>query len=87
MFCEAYFVFAIGNLKPLFKKEYPDCFVQPPSPTANPADICSSKLSNTLTYTQVSGIIIGQLCIGFLCDRIGRKWCSVMNAAIMLVCE
>ena len=62
------------------------CFGKP-SPTANPADVCSSELSNTLTYTQVGGIIFGQLTIGFLCDRIGRKWCSVLNAAIMLVCE
>ena len=63
------------------------CFIQPPSPTANPNDVCSPKLANTLTYTQVSGIIFGQLVIGFFADRIGRKWGSVMNAAIMLVCE
>jgi MFS family permease len=49
--------------------------------------VCSSKLVDTLTYTQVSGIIAGQLFIGFIADKIGRKWGSVMNAAIMLVCE
>lgn len=25
--------------------------------------------------------------IGFVCDRIGRKWGSVLNAALMFVCE
>lgn len=35
----------------------------------------------------MSGIILGQLAIGFIADRIGRKWGSVMNAAIMFVCE
>ena len=66
------------------------CFTSPPlthNAAVNPNDYCSPSLSNTLTYTQVAGIIFGQLTIGFLCDRIGRKWCSVMNAAIMLVCE
>lgn len=48
---------------------------------------CSSQLTNTLTYTQVGGIIAGQLGIGFIADRIGRKWGSVLNAALMLVCE
>jgi MFS family permease len=48
---------------------------------------CSESLSNTINYTQVAGIIGGQLFIGLFADRIGRKWGSVMNAAIMFVCE
>ena len=37
-------------------------------------------------YTQVSGIIFGQLVIGFFADRIGRKLGSILTASIM-VCE
>ena len=35
--------------------------------------------------TQVGGIIAGQLGLGYLADRIGRKWGSVVTAATMLV--
>jgi MFS family permease len=82
MMAEAYFVFSIGNLKGIFKAEYPTCF-----DTHLPADqlVCSPKLTDTLTYTQVGGIIAGQLGIGFVCDRIGRKWGSVLNASLMFV--
>ncbi len=34
---------------------------------------------------QVGGIIAGQLGLGYLADRIGRKWGSVCTAATMLV--
>jgi MFS family permease len=38
-----------------------------------------------LWYTvQVGGIIAGQLGLGYLADRIGRKWGSVVTAATML---
>ena len=80
MMAEAYFVFSVGNLKGIWKAEYPDCFGK--NPTA-----CSKSLTDTLTYTQVGGIIAGQLFIGFICDRIGRKWGSVLNASLMFVCE
>lgn len=33
---------------------------------------------------QVGGIIVGQLGLGYLADRIGRKWGSVVTAATML---
>ena len=33
---------------------------------------------------QVGGIIFGQLALGFAADRLGRKWGSVLTAAIML---
>lgn len=77
MMAEAYFVFSVGNLKGIWTQQYPECF--------KTHEVCSKSLSNTLTYTQVSGIILGQLAIGFIADRIGRKWGSVMNAAIMFV--
>ena len=33
----------------------------------------------------MAGIIAGQLSLGFLADRIGRKWGSVITAALMLI--
>ena len=44
-----------------------------------------SSLSCVLRTVQVAGIIAGQLSLGFLADRIGRKWGSVITAALMLV--
>ncbi|GIL71055.1 hypothetical protein Vretifemale_1695 [Volvox reticuliferus] len=77
MFCEAYFVFAVGNLKSLWKKEYPDCWSKHKT--------CPVTLSDSITYTQVCGIIFGQIVLGFFADRIGRKWGSVSTAATMVV--
>jgi len=34
---------------------------------------------------QVAGIIAGQITLGFLADRIGRKWGSVTTASLMLI--
>ena len=51
-FCEAYFVFAVGNLSALWKVEYKNCWK---------GIGCPVKLSESITYTQVCGIIFGQL--------------------------
>lgn len=77
MFCEAYFVFSVGNLKPVWAVEYPECW--------ETFTECSPTLVNTISYTQVSGIIFGQLALGFGADYIGRKWGSVATAGTMFV--
>ncbi|KAA6426474.1 MAG: proton phosphate symporter [Trebouxia sp. A1-2] len=77
MFSEAYWVFSVGNLKGIFRAEYPNCWKS--------YSQCSSGLINSLTYTQVAGIIAGQITLGFLADRIGRKWGSVTTASLMLI--
>lgn len=41
---QAYFIFAIGNLRPIFNELYPDCFA---THTA-----CSSALVASQTYVQ-----------------------------------
>ena len=46
MFSEAYWVFSVGNLKGIFRAEYPNCWKSHSQ--------CSSGLINSLTYTQVS---------------------------------
>lgn len=77
MFCEAYFVFSVGNLKPIWSVEYPECWVLETT--------CDPELQHSISYTQVSGIIFGQLAIGFAVDYIGRKIGSVLTAGTMLV--
>ncbi|KAL6777660.1 PTA1A [Auxenochlorella protothecoides x Auxenochlorella symbiontica] len=77
MYSEAYFVFAIGNLKPIFKALYPECWVT--------FQTCSPNLSDSINYSQISGIIAGQLIIGFLADRLGRRAGSILTASIMLL--
>eukprot|EP00887_Chlorella_sp_A99_P005874 scaffold1.g5874.t1 len=97
MFSEAYFVFAIGNLQPLFQAAYPQCPPGEPPPGFDPdtcvcwaqtsSGLCDVRhtVSDTLTYTLVAGIIFGQLTIGLIADRLGRKLGSIMCAAIMMV--
>ena len=45
MFSEAYWVFAVGNLKGIFGAEYPNCWKKHTE--------CTKGLINSLTYTQV----------------------------------
>jgi len=75
MFCQAYVLFAIGLLPPLFRILYPSCFVS-----------SSPCLGATLasTYLEMCGIIIGMLVMGVLADRLGRQWGSRVTAAYML---
>lgn len=62
---------------------------QPPaaSPLHAPAKHLPCTWHAPALHLQVGGIIAGQLGIGFIADRIGRKWGSVLNAALMFVCE
>ncbi len=48
---------------------------------------CSKNLLDSLTYSQIAGIIFGMLSIGFIADRLGRKGGSIMTASIMFVGE
>lgn len=43
------------------------------------------KAHAALCKFQVAGIIAGQITLGFLADRIGRKWGSVTTASLMLL--
>ena len=61
----------------LFKAEYPACWKAESS--------CSSGLIQSVTYTQISGIIVGMVTMGFIADVFGRKNGSRITSAIMLV--
>ena len=64
------------DLQPIWSEEYPKCWVL--------FTTCSPELTHTISYTQVSGIIFGQLFLGFAADSIGRKWGSILCAGTML---
>ncbi|GBG31353.1 Inorganic phosphate transporter 1-1 [Hondaea fermentalgiana] len=77
MFSEAYFLFAIGNVKNIWKQLYPECYDGDAS--------CSENLVSSLTYIEVIGVIIGMLTFGYFADTFGRRIGSCSTAIIMCV--
>ncbi|KAK9795893.1 hypothetical protein WJX73_010315 [Symbiochloris irregularis] len=77
MFCEAYFIFSIGNIKPFFSYMYPACYKTHTE--------CSENLTRGADYSQIIGIICGMIGLGFVGDRIGRKLGSVLTVSLMLL--
>jgi MFS family permease len=68
-----------SNIKPLLAIDMPNCFghQQPYS--------CNQSAADSVTYVEVSGIIVGMLALGFCADIIGRKWGSRLASSTMLV--
>ncbi|KAK9856439.1 hypothetical protein WJX84_007586 [Apatococcus fuscideae] len=77
MFCEAYYIFSVGNVKPLWAAQWPQCF--------NEHVGCSEEFINGLEYSQVAGLIIGMIALGFSVDRVGRRLGSILTASVMLI--
>lgn len=77
MFCEAYFVFSIGNIKQIFPYEYPSCWKSHIT--------CTVNMTRVPDYVQIIGIILGMCTLGYLGDKIGRKWGSVFTVSIMML--
>jgi len=75
LFTEGYVLFSIGNLTTLFTVAYPDCW--------KTFKTCSKTLTQTTTYLQIVGIIIGQVVVGFFGDWLGRRYGMIQDAAIM----
>ncbi len=46
---------------------------------------CSQEFINGLEYSQVAGLIIGMIALGFSVDRIGRRLGSILTASVMLI--
>lgn len=72
---QAYYIFSIGNIKPILKAQYSDCY--------KTFEQCPKTLTQIPDYIQIVGIICGMITIGYLGDRIGRKWGSVTTVSIM----
>lgn len=79
MFSEAYFIFAIGNIEPLFSIEAPNCW------GGQEPFTCNQNTVENVQNIEISAIIVGMLTFGFVADVIGRKWGSRLTMAIMLV--
>ncbi|KAK9839247.1 hypothetical protein WJX81_004005 [Elliptochloris bilobata] len=77
MFNESYYIFSVGNIKPIWTEEYPSCWKEKQG--------CSEPFLHALNYSQVAGLISGMVTVGMFIDRIGRKWGSVTTAGIMFV--
>ena len=65
MFCEAYFIFSIGNIKQIFPYEYPACWSKHTT--------CTVNMTRAPDYVQIIGIILGMCTLGYLGDKIGRE--------------
>jgi len=78
MFSESYVLFAVGNVKSIFRKEYPNCWTAPFSS-------CSEDLIEAPSYTEISGVMLGMVVFGILAGFLGRRICSISTVAVMTV--
>lgn len=53
---EGYVLFSIGNLEPLFKKVWPECW--------DKQQVCSKNWIASVTYLEIIGIMVGQVFVG-----------------------
>lgn len=53
---EGYVLFSIGNLEPLFKSAWPDCWGEHTT--------CSKNWVASVTYLEIIGIMVGQVLVG-----------------------
>ncbi|KAM0240745.1 hypothetical protein ACHAP5_007889 [Fusarium lateritium] len=75
---EGYVLFSIGNLEPLFKAVWPDCW-------GTDSTTCSHNWIASVTYLEIIGIMVGQAVVGVMGDWVGRRWGLIQDAAIMFI--
>jgi MFS family permease len=76
LFGESYLLFSIGTLKPIWQHLYPDCF---------DGTTCHSRLTGSLTYSVVLGVMVGMVVLGYAANHLGRRRGSIITASIMAV--
>ncbi|CCE28270.1 related to inorganic phosphate permease [Claviceps purpurea 20.1] len=74
---EGYVLFSIGNLEPLFKKVWPECW--------DKHQVCSKNWIASVTYLEIIGIMVGQVFVGVIGDWVGRRWGLIQDAIIMFI--
>ncbi|KAG6003566.1 hypothetical protein E4U21_001893 [Claviceps maximensis] len=74
---EGYVLFSIGNLEPLFKKVWPECW--------DTHKVCSKNWVASVTYLEIIGIMVGQVFVGVIGDWVGRRWGLIQDAIIMFI--
>lgn len=72
-----YVLFSIGNVTPLLEAAFPECW--------DDETVCQAVWIQSITYLEVSGIIIGQILVGILGDWLGRRWGLIQDAVIMFI--
>jgi MFS family permease len=81
LFGESYLLFSIGTLKPFWTLLYPACFDESDlSECANP--YLSYK---SITYSVVSGVMLGMVLLGILANSVGRRRGSILTAGLMTI--
>ncbi|KAJ6788253.1 hypothetical protein PWT90_02390 [Aphanocladium album] len=74
---EGYVLFSIGNLEPLFKQVWPECWGK--------HQVCSTNWVASVTYLEIIGIMVGQVFVGVIGDWVGRRWGLIQDAIIMFI--
>lgn len=83
MFSEAFFLFSVGNLKKgIFPKSYPHCWNS--NKTLN-TDCPHQELKDSISYTEIGGVILGMICISIFGDKCGRRAGSILSTTAMLL--
>ena len=81
LFGESYLLFSVGILKPIWTALYPSCFDE----TDN-SECAHPYLSyKSMTYSVVTGVMIGMVLLGILANNIGRRRGSILTASLMVL--
>ena len=75
LFVEGFTLFSVGNLMPLFKEVWPECY--------KTHEVCNEQWIHAVDYLEIVGIVVGQILVGIEGDWIGRKFGMVQDALIM----
>ena len=78
---EGYVLFSIGNLEPLFKQVWPECW----DDSFKGTKVCSKNWVASVTYLEIIGIMVGQVFVGVIGDWVGRRWGLIQDAIIMFI--
>ena len=78
---EGYVLFSIGNLEPLFKQVWPQCW----DDSFKGTQVCSKNWVASVTYLEIIGIMVGQVFVGVIGDWVGRRWGLIQDAIIMFI--
>ena len=70
-------LFSIGNVTPLLEQAFPACW--------DDNTICDKVWVQSITYLEVTGIIVGQILVGIVGDWLGRRWGLIQDAVIMFI--
>ncbi|CEH12590.1 Inorganic phosphate transporter [Ceraceosorus bombacis] len=77
LFVEGWVLFSVGNLQPLFKAVWPECFSK--------HQVCNKYWTSAIEPLEIAGIIIGQICVGVEGDWISRKFGMVQDAVVLTI--